>query len=90
MILGTLLASAMMTLPRLARLELMALVSLRRAPCDPESFSLSLPAKSTKLRLPAIPNTIRGQNQDTLMPQITGQCIRTNQPDSVHDLDIEF
>jgi len=49
----TLFARAMMTLPRLARLLLMFCVSLRRWPCDPDSFSRSLPARSTRFSTPS-------------------------------------
>ena len=47
-----LLASAMITLLRLDREVLIFLVSSNRWPVDPESLSLSDPAKSTRLRLP--------------------------------------
>ena len=48
----TLFAMAMMTLLSVLRLLLMACVSFSRAPSDPESFNLSLPARSTKFNVP--------------------------------------
>lgn len=49
----TLLARAMMTVPRLLRLLLMLLVSLRRSPAEPDWESLSEPARSIRFRVPA-------------------------------------
>ena len=43
----------MMTFRRLASELLMFLVSVRRTPSEPESFSLSEPARSTRCRFPA-------------------------------------
>jgi len=48
----TLFARAKMTLLRFARLLLMFCVSLRRWPCEPDSFSRSLPAKSIRFNIP--------------------------------------
>jgi len=45
-------ARAMITLPRFAKLLLMFCVSLRRCPCEPDSFSRSLPAKSIRFSIP--------------------------------------
>ena len=42
----------MMTFPKLARDLLMFLVSVSLAPSDPDSFSLSEPARSTRLSIP--------------------------------------
>ena len=45
-------ASAIITLLRLERDVLIFLVSSNRCPVEPDSFNLSEPAKSTRLRLP--------------------------------------
>ena len=50
----TLFAKAMMTLPRLARLLLIACVSFSRAPWDPDSLRRSLPARSIRFSNPGM------------------------------------
>ena len=54
----TLFPSAIITLPRWLRLLLMAWVSFNLWPSDPESFNLSLPARSTKFKVPVIHTSI--------------------------------
>ena len=48
----------MMTLPRLDKDLLIALASLSLSPTDSESFSLSLPARSTRFRVPRMKRKI--------------------------------
>lgn len=53
----TLAASDMMTFPSAERLALIHCVSLNRSPSDFDSFSLSEPARSTRLSVPAVHRT---------------------------------
>lgn len=68
---GTLLASALMTIPRLDREPLMAVISLNRSPCDWLFSMRSLPARSTRHKVAAwkTPSTtLADQSGDTTGP----------------------
>jgi len=66
----TLLARAMMTLPRLARLLFIFCVSFSRCPCDPDSFRRSLPARSIRFNIPASPQTLSWKQYSLISPLI--------------------